>query len=129
LGSLFFIPKKPYWRPETGYGFFKGGLISFYAHSLYWLARHAGVVQLNADLFRDGEAVIFAEFTPPELLRLIETAGLRDLRRHPWGLSWRFLKQPRGADDDFSGFDLWRETIIRHLARPQAADQAEYRPA
>ncbi|UQZ88639.1 hypothetical protein C4J81_05220 [Deltaproteobacteria bacterium Smac51] len=98
--------------PKYGLGFRTGEVVNFYSHSLYWLVKHTGLGNVVAEFLKDGEPIIYGELTYDELERLAAKGLLINLRRHSWGVSWSFNEQPRGAEDDFSGFMSWREGML-----------------
>jgi hypothetical protein len=99
-------------RPVYGLGFRKGKLINVYSYSLYWLVHYGGLTNVISEVLNGGEPVLYGELSFKEVSLLVAKGGLRNLRRHSWGISWPFKSQVNGADDDFSGFKVWREKML-----------------
>lgn len=110
-------------RPVYGQGFRSGNLIKFYSHSLYWLVRHVGLVDVATEFLEDGEPLIYGELSYDELDRLEAEGRLRHIRRHFWGISWPYdgqHDQPAADGEAFSDYDLWRGRLLA-AAREAAA--------
>lgn len=95
-----------------GLGFMTNGKLCFFSHSLYWLMRHVGLIELRLELLDDGESVLYGEMTCRDIEILIESGRLSLVKFHIWGISWSFKGQPQGGDDDFSGYPRWRDEML-----------------
>ncbi len=114
--------KSSWARPLYGLGFRSGSLLHFYSHSLYWLLRHVGPMKTKVEVLKDGEVLIYGEMARRELKRLEAEGLLGQLRHYCWGVSWPFMEQRWGGEDDFSGYPLWREQILADIGGCVAID-------
>lgn len=101
-----------FYKSLYGLGFRTGDKLCFFSQSLYWLVRYAGLAVVGKETMKDGEPMLYGEMTHEELVRLVQAGRLRRLRFHDWGVSWPFKDQPQGANDDFSDFPAWRDSLL-----------------
>lgn len=96
---------------DYGLGFRTNGKLCFFSHSLFWLVRYAGLVEVKIEMLDDGELVLYGEMSDKDLEDLIAAGTLREVQRHFWGINWPFGAQPRGTGD-FSDYPAWRDGLL-----------------
>lgn len=100
-------------RPVYGLGFRSGNnQIRFYSQSLYWLVRHVGLENIMTEFIGDGELVIYGELNDDQLERLVAEGRLRHISHHFWGIRWPYSEQTGGINEDFSDYEIWRNSVL-----------------
>lgn len=115
MGSIISSYMKATDEYRFGYGFRTGNTLNFYGHSLYWLARHVDLVNVSAELLKDGELLLYGTVSCQEFAKLVESGRLRGVCHHYWGLSWPYGCQAAGAGEDFAGFAEWRNGLLTDI--------------
>lgn len=100
---------------EYGHCFKQGLFMRLYERSLYWFVTHAKPVKPMLERVKDGEPIVYGGLPVTSFEKLLEERQLHaEATENGW--KWRYAKQPHSAENDFSGYAIWREAALAAAA-------------
>lgn len=105
---------------QQGAGFRQGLFVRLYEQSLYWFVTHVRPLKPMLERVKGGEPVIYGGLPVASFEKLLKEGGLQvDVTENGW--QWRYAEQATGANEDFSGYEIWREALLAGPVIPAKA--------